>query len=41
MDPFEDAYAQADWSRFRHLPLFEQANRMNAYNTGLLMEQAR
>jgi glyoxylase-like metal-dependent hydrolase (beta-lactamase superfamily II) len=42
MDPFEDAYAQTDWSRFEHLPLFRAANRMNAYNTYLLMErQAR
>lgn len=42
MEPFEDAYAKADWSRFEHLPLFRVANRMNAYNTYLLMErQAR
>ncbi|GAP38735.1 MBL fold metallo-hydrolase [Piscinibacter sakaiensis] len=40
MEPFEDAYARADWSRFDHLPLFRAANRMNAYNTYLLMEQA-
>ncbi len=40
LDPFEEAYAQADWSRFEHLPLFRAANRMNAYNTYLLMEQA-
>lgn len=39
MTPFEEAYAQADWSRFEHLPLFRAANRMNAYNTYLLMEQ--
>ena len=39
MTPFEDAYAQTDWSRFEHLPLFKAANRMNAYNTYLLMEQ--
>ncbi len=39
LDPFEDAYAAADWSRFEHLPLFRLANRMNAYNTYLLMEQ--
>jgi glyoxylase-like metal-dependent hydrolase (beta-lactamase superfamily II) len=38
MDPFEQAYAQTDWSRFEHLPLFRVANRMNAYNTYLLME---
>jgi glyoxylase-like metal-dependent hydrolase (beta-lactamase superfamily II) len=39
MEPFEDAYARADWSRFEHLPLFKAANRMNAYNTYLLMER--
>ena len=39
LDPFEEAYADADWSRFDKLPLFRQANRMNAYNTYLLMEQ--
>jgi glyoxylase-like metal-dependent hydrolase (beta-lactamase superfamily II) len=38
MEPFDDAYAKADWSRFEHLPLFGAANRMNAYNTYLLME---
>ena len=37
--PFEDAYARADWSRFEGLPLFRAANRINAYNTYLLMEQ--
>jgi glyoxylase-like metal-dependent hydrolase (beta-lactamase superfamily II) len=39
MEPFEDAYRAADWSRFEHLPLFRAANRMNAYNTYLLMER--
>ena len=39
LDPFEEAYAAADWSRFEKLPLFRVANRMNAYNTYLLMEQ--
>ena len=39
LEPFEDAYAKADWSRFEGLPLFRVANRMNAYNTYLLMEQ--
>lgn len=39
LEPFEEAYAQADWSRFAHLPLFKAANRMNAYNTYLLLEQ--
>lgn len=39
LEPFEDAYAKADWSRFEAMPLFRAANRMNAYNTYLLMEQ--
>ena len=39
MEPFEEAYARTDWSRFEHLPLFRAANRMNAYNTYLLMER--
>jgi glyoxylase-like metal-dependent hydrolase (beta-lactamase superfamily II) len=39
MMPFEEAYAKADWSRFRHLPAFEPANRINAYGTYVLMER--
>ena len=39
LEPFDEAYAKADWSRFEHLPLFRAANRMNAFNTYLLMEQ--
>ena len=39
LEPFEEAYAAADWSRFEALPLFRVANRINAYNTYLLMEQ--
>jgi glyoxylase-like metal-dependent hydrolase (beta-lactamase superfamily II) len=39
MEPFDEAYARTDWSRFEALPLFHAANRMNAYNTYLLMEQ--
>lgn len=39
LEPFEDAYAKADWSRFEGLPLFRAANRINAFNTYLLMEQ--
>ena len=38
MQPFDEAYLQTDWSRFDQLPLFRAANRMNAYNTYLLME---
>jgi glyoxylase-like metal-dependent hydrolase (beta-lactamase superfamily II) len=38
MDPFEMAYKNTDWTPFEHLPLFKAANRMNAYNTYLLLE---
>jgi glyoxylase-like metal-dependent hydrolase (beta-lactamase superfamily II) len=39
MEPFDDAYQATDWKRFESLPLFRVANRMNAYNTYLLMER--
>ena len=39
LEPFDDAYLAADWSQFESLPLFGVANRMNAYNTYLLMER--
>lgn len=38
LEPFDEAYARTDWSRFSALPLFAAANRMNAYNTYLQME---
>jgi glyoxylase-like metal-dependent hydrolase (beta-lactamase superfamily II) len=38
LEPFEEAYKATDWSQFEHLPLFRVANRMNAYNTYLLLE---
>ncbi len=41
LDPFEEAYRATDWSRFAGYPLFKEANRMNAYNTFLLMEQEK
>ena len=39
MEPFDSAYDSTDWSQFDQLPLFRVANRMNAYNTYLLMEK--
>jgi glyoxylase-like metal-dependent hydrolase (beta-lactamase superfamily II) len=39
LDPFDEAYAKTDWSAYKGLPLFEAANRMNAYNTYLLLER--
>ncbi len=41
MAPFDEAYAGTDWSRFEALPLFNAANRINAYNTYLLTEQEK
>lgn len=39
MVPFDEAYKQTDWSRFEKLPVFDAANRINAYGTYLLMER--
>lgn len=39
LEPFDEAYAKTDWSRFRSLPAFEPANRINAWGTYLRMEQ--
>lgn len=39
MATFEEAYEQTDWSRFAQYPAFEDANRINAYGTYLLMER--
>jgi glyoxylase-like metal-dependent hydrolase (beta-lactamase superfamily II) len=39
LEPFDAAYASADWSRFKGLPAFEQANRINAWGTYLTMER--
>ena len=41
LDPFDEAYQNTDWSKFAGYPLFKEANRMNAYNTFLLMEQEK
>jgi glyoxylase-like metal-dependent hydrolase (beta-lactamase superfamily II) len=38
LTPLDQAYAQTDWSDFDQVPMFSFANRMNAYNTYLLME---
>lgn len=37
--PFEEAYKHVDWSRFKGEPTFHAANRRNAYNVYLQMEQ--
>ncbi|MFN3544943.1 MAG: MBL fold metallo-hydrolase [Thiobacillus sp.] len=38
MVPFEEAYARTDWSKYRSMPAFAEANRINAYNQYLRME---
>ncbi|MBI3522925.1 MAG: MBL fold metallo-hydrolase [Betaproteobacteria bacterium] len=39
LTPFDEAYAATDWRPWEKLPAFSVANRANAYNTYLLMEQ--
>lgn len=39
LTPFEEAYANTDWSRYQTMPAFSEANRPNAYNTYILMEK--
>ena len=38
--PFDEAYAHTDWTAFAALPTFAVANRANAYNVYLQMEQS-
>lgn len=39
MMTFDDAYKAVDWRRFEKYPAFNDANRLNAYGTYLLMER--
>ncbi|RQO32875.1 MBL fold metallo-hydrolase [Herminiimonas sp. KBW02] len=39
MLPFDEAYTKVDWAGFAKYPAFEQANRLNAYGTYILMEK--
>ena len=39
LQEFEEAYAEADWSRFEKLPAFEAANRINAFGVYLSLER--
>jgi glyoxylase-like metal-dependent hydrolase (beta-lactamase superfamily II) len=36
--PFDEVYADADWSEFKDLPAFDEGNRINAYQVYLSME---
>lgn len=37
--PFDEAYEAVDWSKYRAMPAFEEANRVNAYNQYLRLER--
>lgn len=37
--PFDEAYEKTDWSKYRAMPAFNEANRVNAYNQYLRLEQ--
>lgn len=39
MVDFDEAYKKVDWSPYEKYPAFQQANRLNAYGTYILMEQ--
>ncbi len=39
LDSFDEAYAATDWSEYEGFPLFRAANRMNAYNVYLSIQQ--
>ena len=39
MDDFAETYDKTDWSEFEKLPAFEEANRRNAYQVFLSMEE--
>ena len=39
LTPFDEAYTRTDWSRFAGLKAFDAANRLNAYNVYIQMEQ--
>lgn len=38
LEPFDEAYAATDWSLYEKIPLFKVANRMNAYNIYLSIQ---
>jgi glyoxylase-like metal-dependent hydrolase (beta-lactamase superfamily II) len=37
--PFDEAYEAVNWSKYRAMPAFDEANRINAYNQYLRLEQ--
>ena len=40
LEDFDAAYQATDWSRYQGMPLFKAANRMNAYNVYLSIQNA-
>lgn len=38
LESFDESYAKVDWSRYEKVPLFNAANRMNAYNVYLSIQ---
>ena len=38
LESFDESYAKVDWSRYEKMPLFNAANRMNAYNVYLSIQ---
>lgn len=38
LEPFDEAYLATNWSRYEKIPLFNAANRMNAYNIYLSIQ---
>ncbi len=38
LESFDEAYGKVDWSRYEKVPLFNAANRMNAYNVYLTIQ---
>ena len=41
LKPFDEAFAEGDWSEFAHLPAFKAAHRRNAYGVYLSLEDAQ
>jgi glyoxylase-like metal-dependent hydrolase (beta-lactamase superfamily II) len=38
LEPFDEVYNTVDWSTYQSVPLFNAANRMNAYNVYLSIQ---
>lgn len=38
LEPFDEVYASVNWSKYESVPLFQEANRMNAFNVYLSIQ---